>query len=69
MCEANCPVNELRRLKRAFEKLDGEVYVYQIHGMGPRLQWVIDQLEAAGEGQKCFDLEIVNCTFGVEARK
>ncbi len=58
MCEATCPLNELRRLQRDVEYIGAgdRLRMLAVEGVQRRLDWIIAQLERAGEGQSCYDL-------------
>ena len=73
MCEANCPNNELKRLitkvdqivsfmrfGRDKSEISQELIADGLNVLNQRLDWVIKQLKAAGEGEKCYDIYKLN---------
>lgn len=68
MCEASCPLNRLEALKFSVAALSSAIGAdkgsYQrelahlaAKGIQNELDWCIEQLKAAGEGERCIDLE------------
>lgn len=69
MCEPSCPLTRLETLKFSISALASTIGAdnhgsYQrelahlaAKGIQNELDWCIEQLKAAGEGERCIDLE------------